>query len=62
MTLNFRERATCQKDNVVIEWEKLEQISSGMLGDLSWMVWDLRCKSGTRVEILNGKLDLGVKS
>lgn len=46
MTLNFRERATYKKDDVVIEWEKLEQISSGML-DLSWMVWDFRCKSDT---------------
>ena len=47
MTLHFREGVSNQKDAVVIEWEKLEQISSGMLGDLFWMVWDLRCKSDT---------------
>ena len=47
MTLHFRERASNQKDEVVIEREKLEQISSRMLGDLFWMVWDLRCKSDT---------------
>ena len=37
--------ASNQKDEVVIEWGKLEQVWSGMLGDLFWMVWDLRCMS-----------------
>ena len=32
-----------QKDEVVIEWGKLEQICSGMLRDLFWKGLDLRC-------------------
>ena len=37
--------ASNQKDEVVIKWEKLEQVWSRVLGDLFWMVWDLRCMS-----------------